>query len=177
MGARGGAFIGLLLGLVWVAARLGLARTLNAQVLLTELNVMAVMAMITIGGLAGAMFASMSTKATDTAPLDDYPRTLHEPKAPATQVQPAAPPRFIMLEAVWGEALARQREWMADWDQASSPWTSFDTHIRELTRMLTGLRHLRSYRVGADGRLYPLEPGTPTGTSCEPHRAICSRTW
>lgn len=159
MGMRGGAITGLLLGLVWVAARLGMVRTLNIHAVFNELNLLAVMAMVTIGALAGAMFAA---KSKTPAPASPHAPTTTDTGSQCESVVATLAPMFtpapqpIALEEVWGEVLARHRDWLMAWDQTNSPWTAFDTHVRELTRMLTGLRHLRCYRVGSDGRLYAL---------------------
>lgn len=156
MGTRGGAITGLLLGLVWVVARLGLTQTFNINAIINELNVMVVMAMSAIGGLSGAVFASKQCAVDADSPQDTSVAQGKTVQALACPSRIAASPSLIQLDDVWSEVLARHREWLATWDQASAPWTSFDNHVRELVRMLTGLRHLRCYRVGSDGRLSSL---------------------
>lgn len=154
LGARAGTLIGLLLSVVWIAARIGFSTRLDLGLLLSEVNVIIIAAMATIGGLAGILLypgASLQPAAEQA--------TGHALRGAAGAPAIAAPGNAVAareLESIWREALVRHREWMAGWDQVSYPWTSFDGHIRELIRLLTDLQRLRCYRVSQKGQLFPL---------------------
>lgn len=148
LGARGGAMIGLLLSVAWIAARLGFTRSLDVSVLLAEVNVIIVAALMTIGGLAGLLLHSAShvEERADRGAGHDETAVDHTSRAyPASEAG-----------AVWQEVMVRHREWMAGWDHASYPWTSFDSHIREIVRTLAGVHRVRCYRVAETGEIYPL---------------------
>ncbi|MBI4581246.1 MAG: diguanylate cyclase [Planctomycetes bacterium] len=183
LGARGGAITGLLLSLVWVAARLGFAPSVEADMLFSELNVLVVAAMMTIGGLAGVLLCppisvsprqSLPAVAGGSASVDDHP---HRPGELGTggerrRAGMPAPHETRCGEDLWGRALARHREWLAGWDRVSYPWASFDSHIRDLVRLLTGMQRLRCYRVADNGQLYPLSSEHPNEAIEPPSREL-----
>ncbi len=150
LGARGGAMVGLLLSVVWIAARLGFAGRLDLSTVVNEVNVIIVAATMTIGGLAGVL---LEGGAAGGKMVDFAKPQAAEGNATSPLARSIASTEF---ESTWREALVRHREWMAGWDQAGYPWTSFDNHIRELVRLLTGLQRLRCYRISESGELHPM---------------------
>lgn len=149
LGARGGAMVGLLLSVLWIAARLGFSGGLELATILNEVNVILVAAMMTIGGLAGVL---LERAGPDSEGLDVTRPQGQPPLASSSSCVWAA----AEFESAWSEALVRHREWIAGWDRASYPWTSFDNHLREIVRLLTGLQRLRCYRVAENGQLHPM---------------------
>lgn len=148
LGARAGALIGLLLSAVWIAARIGFSRTLDLDLVLCEVNIIIVAAMVTIGGLAGILLYAGPAESYAAAAISRIGPTPGSPAESAVGADEAG--------STWAEALARHREWMAALDPAAYPWTSFDTHIRELVRLLANVQRLRCYRVSQQGQLFAL---------------------
>lgn len=148
LGARSGAMIGLLLSVVWIAARLGVTRSLDLNAVLAEVNVIIVAALMTIGGLAGLLLHSVSH--ADEVHETAIEHVAQPPRQAGTGLSASE------FGVIWQEVMVRHREWMAGWDQASYPWTSFDNHIREIVRLLAGVQRLRCYRVSETGEFFPL---------------------
>ncbi|HOA72625.1 MAG TPA: diguanylate cyclase [Phycisphaerae bacterium] len=153
LGCRAGAMVGLLLGILWVAARLGFDHSVSVASLLSEVNVIVIAAMMTIGGLAGSLFGSMPGADTHGQAAVDTASARVSQRADRTSE----------FEATWREALVRHREWLTGWDRESSPWTSFDNHVRELLRLMSDMRRIRCYRVSESGALGPLGQENPKG--------------
>ncbi len=154
-GARGGTMLGLLLGMVWLAARLGFTRHLDAHTLFTELNILAVLSMMTMGGLAGTLFGPAEDDRAVREPFNAASNSASVSESASSKAIPSGMPAY-RADVLFSHALARHREWMEHWGQSGYPWTSFDNHVRELVRMLSGMHRLRCYRVGAEGQLFAM---------------------
>lgn len=187
LGVRGGVLLGLLLSLVWLAAGLGFRPRVDLPSLMTGLNVAMLLAMVLIGGLAGGMLRPVVEAVELPSSQPSGPRCV--PAARTAETVERARATDLSLQNTnqttdaWCRALARHRDWMSGWDRATSPWTSFDQHIREVVRMLTGMKRLRCYRVGAEGRLYPLnqeasaEPVEPVSRDLLNHVVLTGRRY
>lgn len=155
MSARSGTILGMLFGMLWIAAHLGFVHRLDMAVLFSPLNLGVLGVLTVIGGVAGKSLGSGSWP----------PATTTNVVLPARSSAPSAdkPPRPLEYGA-FTAALARHREWAAEWDQVDAPWTSFDAHARELLRVMVGAQRVRCYRVSADGSLQRMsgEPGKET---------------
>lgn len=157
--SRGGALLGLLFGILWIAARLGLTDDLNQALLMNRANVIAVLGMIGIG-LTASTFFGLSGSDTQNGVATDS-------SLASVQLGPLNFARSNDRDEeheLLREVMQRHNEWLAEWDRREPPWASFDTHIRELLLKWTGANRIRCYHFGVDGRLCPLN-GTDAGDS------------
>jgi len=138
LNARGGIMLGMLFGAVWIAARFGMVDTLDQEMVLTQTNVTALLAMMGVGALSGILLnikggtlspdSQMNTNDTNTRTMGSTIKRFNNSDE---------------LPSSWREALARHREWM-------------NVHLREYLQILTGAKRIRCFRVGQGGQLYPL---------------------
>ena len=147
--ARGGLLLGMLFGLLWVAAKLGVTGSLSGGDVLNVANIGSALAIMALGTLSGAFFGLSTPRASGRG----YAATdsLHDPGTPATRVFLAT-----VEEEQTRDVLGRYRDWMLEWDQQEDPWASFDNHVRELLRRLVGARRVRCFRLDGSGELRPL---------------------
>ena len=148
--ARTGLLLGLMFGVLWAAARLEFTGLADMTVLLTPVNAVSVFSMVALGALSGAFFG--------------LPRRSQEMRttrqvAPLSGTDASVP---VEARGAWRDedevrkALEWHREWMIEWGQQEEPWVSFDNHVRELLRALTGARRVRCYQVDGTGEFQPL---------------------
>ncbi len=153
--ARGGLLLGMLFGVLWVAAKLGVTGTMSLADLLRAGNAIPVVAMMTVGVLSGVFFGSShSVGPASAGAAGDTRKPSGIPHPPALALSEQE--RDIQ------QALRSHREWLAGWDREQDPWASFDTHVRELVRRLTGAGRIRCYRVSDKGGMELLS-GATTG--------------
>ena len=102
--------------------------------------------------LAGAVFGQperpVSSASTAQAPASQAKGPLAAADPPSAQSEGEGE----LLRCV----LQKHHEWMNDWSRTQHSWASFDTHVRDLLRQLTGARRIRCYRVDHSGDLLPL---------------------
>jgi len=151
-GIRGGALLGVLFGVLWLAPRIGLGQTIVWQQLTTASHAIPVLAMMAIGMLAAAAFGQPA--GSDSSTITAQP-TPSETKRPCVVPDPPQAQTEAEVEQL-RRILQKHHEWMNDWDRGQHPWASFDTHVRGLLRQLTGARRVRCYRVDLAGDLCPL---------------------
>ena len=149
-GVWGGGLLGVLFGVLWLAPPIGLAQAIVWQELATASHAVPVLAMMAIGMLAGAVFGQperpVSSASTAQAPASQAKGP------PAAADPPSAQSEGELLRCV----LHKHHEGMNDWSRTQHSWASFDTHVRDLLRQLTGARRIRCYRVDHSGDLLPL---------------------
>ena len=163
---RAGVFVGLLFGVLWIAAGLGFAPQLESRTVFAPLNLAVMALMMTVGGLCGAWSCRTTCASVLPSPTDSV-STSDAAFAPGRSTEASTAGGRLVAAAheagAWGKALAVQREWLTGWDRNTYPWTSFDQHIREVVRLLTGMKRLRCYRVSERGLFYPLNGDRTAG--------------
>jgi diguanylate cyclase (GGDEF)-like protein len=150
---RGGILVGLLFGLVWIAAGLDMDDRPLSGLLLNRVNLGALGAITVIGGLAGGFLGSRIGPGLAARPGGTVARAAVDGDARA-----AAGAATAASDAL-RDALRRSQEWLNEWDRGSEPWASFDQHLRDLLGRLAGARRVRCYQVGRDGQARSLSHG------------------
>ncbi len=147
--ARGGLLLGMLFGVLWVVAKLGVTGPLSGGEVLNVANVGSALAIAILGTLSGAFFGLPTPRGSGRGSAATV--SSHDLGARATRM-------FLTKggEEQIRDALGRYRDWMSEWDHQDDPWASFDTHVRELLRQLVGARRVRCYRLSGSGQLRPL---------------------
>jgi diguanylate cyclase (GGDEF)-like protein len=149
--SRGGALLGLLFGILWIAARLGLTDDLNQALLMNRANFVALLGMIGIGLTASTFFNLPGSATPRAAAIESSPGSAMRGSLIHSRNRSAAQEQELLHEM-----MQRHKEWLAEWDRKETPWVSFDTHIRELLLKWAGANRIRCYHFGGDGRLCPL---------------------
>jgi diguanylate cyclase (GGDEF)-like protein len=144
---RGGLLLGLLFGLVWIAAGLEMDDRPLSELLLNRGHLGALGAITAIGGLAGGFLGSRirSGVTGQKSGIATRAAVERDPQA-ATAAGMAA-------SGVLRDALQQSQGWLDEWDRRSEPWASFDQHLRDLLGRVAGARRVRCYRLGRDGHI------------------------
>lgn len=149
---RGGALLGLLFAVLWIAARLGVIETVDQRLIFNQPNTTALAAMITIGALSGGLLGpSRLTRAHRSGVQGqalDAPGSAPVEEAACSSAGESDRSVCRVLEA--------HREWVRAWAGREEPWPAFDSHLREVLRMLLGATRVRCFRVDAAGKLVAL---------------------
>lgn len=155
---RGGMILGLLFGAVWVAATLGISDRLAGGAVWNWVNAAAIIAMMSVGGLAGGFIGPAGEAAI-----------LPEAGGGSSKTQSHGREVAILpdLHRRLAEAMRRRREWLAEWNRRTDPWPSFDQQVRDILGSLTGARRIRCYKLEDGPRLQSLSRGEAAGVSAE----------
>ncbi len=167
-GTRGGLLIGLLAGVLWVAAKLGVTGPFAMELVVSPSNAISALAMMAIGVLSGAFFGTGQRFSSSGSSGSSASSTPTPPSAPPPSPETEKP--SAELQEDLRQSLDRFRNWMAEWDGQGDPWSSFDTHLRQLLRRLAQAQRIRCYHIDPSGELCPLNSATPgpaTGISPE----------
>ncbi|MBN1347642.1 MAG: diguanylate cyclase [Phycisphaerae bacterium] len=158
----GGGLLGLLFGVLWVAAKLGVSGEAGLEYVLNPANGVAVGVMILVGVLGGVFFGLPYVGADRQSGVSgDAARVVSARQgAPEDGMNDSQEPEDVR------RSLTSYREWMIGWNRQTDPWSSFDNFVRERLRGLVGARRIRCYRVESEDQLRPLNKGdseAPTG--------------
>lgn len=152
--ARGGLLLGVLFGVLWVAAKMELMGATALTDFMNPANAIAVAAIVALGVASGLFFGPpQQAKAYGEASAEGV-------EARGLGLAGSGDAPHVLQDQV-RQALRQFRDWMAEWDKHEERWTSFDNHIRELLHNLTGARRIRCYHLNVAGELSPMNGADP----------------
>lgn len=154
-GLRGSLLLGLLFGVLWVAAKLEVMGTTEISDFLNPANAIAVGSIVLLGALSGLFFGLPGRTGTTETGMTSV--SVQPPVSEPSSV----PSPTISLQDELRRALRGFHDWMAELDQEQPPWPSFDSHLRELLGDLTGAKRVRCYDLNVAGELAPLNGADP----------------